>query len=183
MKHTNDAKAKMKEVIDHFRKELQNIRTGRANPGILDGVKVEVYGTQMSLRDVANVTTPEARQLLITPFDANNAGAISKSIEKANIGLRPILDGNIVRIDIPAMDEAKRKEMVQLINKFKEQGKVSIRNARRTCNDALRKGKSDGDIPEDVMKKEEKNVQELTDKFCKELDDIALEKEKEVMSI
>lgn len=183
MKFTAEAKSKMTEAVEHFKKELTNIRTGRANPAVLDSVRVEVYGAQMTLRDVANVTAPEPRQLLITPFDVNNAGAIAKGIEKANLGFQPILDGKVVRITIPMMDEAQRKEMVKLINKFKEEGKVRVRGERRRCNDALRKGKSDGDIPEDLMKKEEKSVQELTDQFCKRLDEIASEKEIEVMAI
>lgn len=177
------AKEKMEAAIDHLKKELRNIRTGRANPGLLDQVQVEVYGTAMQLRDVASVTAPEPRQLLITPFDANNAGAISKGIEKANLGMQPVIDGNAVRITIPPLDESQRKEMVKIINKRKEEGKVSIRNVRRECNDSIRKQKADGDIPEDLMKKQEKSIQELTDKFCAEADTIAAEKEKEVMVI
>ena len=180
---TREAKEKMLQAIEHLKKELRNIRTGRANPGILEGVIIEAYGATMSLRDVGSITTPEPRQLLVTPFDANNCGPISKGIEKANLGFQPVIDGNVVRITIPPLDEAQRKDMVKIINKRKEDAKVSIRNIRRECNDFVRKQKADGEIPEDQMKREEKRTQELTDEFCKEIDQIASQKEKEVMEV
>ena len=116
-----EAKTKMLGAIEHFKQELKNLRTGRANPSILDHVMVELYGSMMRLKEVANVTAPEARMLLVTPFDPQSAGAVSKGIEKANLNLQPILDGHIVRIPIPPRDESTRKEMVKIGKKKVEE--------------------------------------------------------------
>lgn len=178
----DQTKAKMAHAIDHLKEELKAIRTGRANPAMLDHVTVEVYGSQMKIKEIASITSPEPRQLLITPFD-KNASQIAKGIEKANIGFQPIVDGNTVRIKIPPMDEAMRKEMIKLCHKRCEEAKVGIRNLRRDANETVRKQKSASEINEDVMKKLEKNIQELTDKSCKEADDLTEKKEKEVMTV
>lgn len=183
MSITDQTKAKMVAAIEHLKNELKNIRTGRANASMLDSISVEVYGSPMRLKEIASVTTPESRQILVTPYDAQNSGAIGKAIEKANIGLMPIVDGNSVRIKIPPMDESTRKEMVKLCHKRKEECKVSIRNIRRDCNELVRKEKADGVIAEDMMKKMEKTIQELTDKFCKEADDVSQKKEVEVTTV
>lgn len=180
MAHT---KSKMQAAIEHLKSELKSIRTGRANPGMLDHVMVEVYGTPMRIRDIASVTAPEPRLLLITPFDSKNAAAIGKAIEKANLNVAPIVDGNAVRIKIAQMDESMRKNMIKQCYKFLEEAKIAIRNIRRDSNELVRKQKSEGTIPEDLMKKLEKQIQELTDKSCKEADDICAQKEKEVSTI
>jgi ribosome recycling factor len=183
MSISDQTKSKMTDALEHLKQELKSIRTGRANPAMLDHVSVDVYGTQMRIKDMASITIPEPRQLLVTPFDNNNKAAIAKAIEKANIGIMPIVDGNVVRLKIPAMDEALRKEMMKLCSKRCEEAKVSIRNERRHSNDAIRKQKADGIMAEDEMKKLEKIIQDLTDKFCKEADEIAAKKEKEVSTI
>jgi len=179
----DQTKAKMAAAIEHLKTELKSIRTGRANPAMVEGVIVEIYGSPMRLKDVASINAPEARMLLITPFDPKNAAVIGKAIEKANIGVVPIVDGHVVRIKIPQMDENVRKEMVKLCHKRLEEAKISIRNIRRDSNDLVRKQKAAGDIAEDIMKKNEKSIQELTDKFCKEADDLTEKKEKEVSTI
>ena len=179
----DDVKKAMQAAVEHLREELKSLRTGRANPGILDNVNVEVYGTQMRLRDIANITIPESRQLLITPYDANNTGVIAKAIEGANLNLQPMIDGNVVRINIPPMDESVRKDMVKLCKKKEEEAKVSVRDARRKFNEMLRKEKAGGEITEDIQKKSEKMVQDFTDKFCKEIDNICSDKEKEILEI
>lgn len=179
----DQTKSKMTAAIEHLKNELKSIRTGKANIGILDGVSVEVYGSPMRIKELASITTPEPRQILITPFDAHNVGAIGKAIEKANLGIMPIVDGNGVRIKIPPMDENMRKEMVKVCHKKREEAKVSIRNIRRDSNELARKQKVDSVITEDVMKKLEKTIQELTDKYCKEADDLSEKKEKEVSTI
>ena len=179
----DQAKSKMAAAIDHLKNELKSIRTNRANPSMLDGVSVEVYGSNMRIKEVANVTAPESRMLLITPFDPSTTNAIGKSIERANLGFMPIIDANAIRIKIPPMDENSRKEMVKQCHKKKEEAKISIRNIRRDSNEAAKKQKTTGDLTEDDLKKIEKNVQELTDKFCKEADDLAEKKEKEVTTI
>lgn len=183
MKIVDQIKQKMKEAIEHFKTELKSLRSGRASPGILDNVQVEIYGSQMRLREVANVTAPEARQLLITPFDPNTAGAISKGIEKANLNLQPILDGHIVRINVPPMDEAMRKEIAKQAKKKSEDAKVVIREIRRKGNDTVRKQKADSEITEDEVKKAEKQIQDLTDQNCKEIDTLLAAKEKEIMTV
>jgi len=183
MSTQDDVKNEMKSAIDFFKEDLKNVRTSRANPAILDGLQVEVYGTKMRLRDLANITVPETRQLLVTPFDANNVNAISKGIEAANLNLQPTVDGNMVRIIIPPMDEQVRKDMCKKCKEKSENAKVKIREIRRKYNDLVRKQKQDGDIPEDIMKKEEKMIQEMTDRFCKDIDCISTEKEKEVLEV
>jgi ribosome recycling factor len=179
----DQTKAKMTDALEHLKNELKSIRTGRANPSMLDNVSVDVYGSQMRIKELASVTAPEPRQLLITPFDHTNKNAIAKGIEKANIGIMPMVDGNVVRIKIPPMDDAMRKEMIKLCAKKCEEAKVVIRTDRRHANDTIRKQKTDGLMAEDEMKKLEKLIQELTDKFCKEADDTAAKKEKEVSTI
>ncbi len=183
MSIADQAKENMVAAIDHLKQELKNLRTGRANPGVLDNVKVEVYGSQMRLKELANVTAPEPRQLLITPFDPQTVGPISKGIERANLNLQPIQDGNIVRIQVPPMDENTRKEIVKQGKKKTEETKVSIREIRRKHNELARKAKSDGDIAEDQLKKCEKQIQTYTDQYCKESDEIMSVKEKEITTV
>lgn len=183
MSVTDQAKTKMLAAIEHFKVELKSLRTGRASSSMLDHVLIEVYGTQMRIKEVANVTTPEARVLLITPFDPQTAGAICKGIEKANLNLRPILDGNIVRIPVPPMDENVRKEMVKQGKKKAEEAKVAIREIRRKQNEVVRKQKTDGDIAEDQVKRFEKMIQDYTDQYVKEVDDLMHAKEKEIMTV
>lgn len=178
-----EVKEAMQHAMDHLRAELKNLRTGRANPSLLDSIFVEVYGTQMRLRDIANITAPEPRLLLITPFDPNNVPFIAKAIEAANLNLQPRAEKNVIRIPIPPMDEFLRKEIVKQCKKKGEEAKIAIREVRRKKNDLVRKQKSDGEIPEDLMKKEEKLIQDLTDEFCKNIDAICAEKEKDILSI
>lgn len=180
---TKEAKKEMDHTIEHLRKELSGIRTGRANPALLEGVQVEVYGTAMALRDLASTTAPEAQQLVVSPFDPQNCNAIAKAIDRANIGVRGAVDGNVVRVNIPPMDEAARKEKAKQVGKKCEEAKVSIRNSRRKINDLARELKGKGELPEDLLHKTEKEVQKLTDDYCKLADDISKAKEKEILSI
>lgn len=180
MEVIDTAKAKMRAAIDHLKNELKSIRTGRAHAGMVDSIQVEVYGSNMRIKEIASVTSPDPKQLLISPFDPKNAPFIGKAIEKANIGLQPILDGHTVRLKIPMMDEAMRKEMIKLCHKKREESKISIRNIRRECNETLKRLK---DLPEDQLKKNEKTIQETTDAFCKEADAVSKQKEEEVMHI
>lgn len=174
---------KMKQTIEHLNQELKSIRTGRANASMLDAVRVEVYGAEMRLVEIAQVTAPEPRMLLITPFDRNNAPHIAKGIERANLGFNPITDGNAVRLIIPAMDENKRKEMAKICHKRGEEAKVGIRQARQDGNNHARRQKADGELEEDIQKRIEKNIQELTDKYCKVVDDMVAAKEKDIMTV
>jgi ribosome recycling factor len=179
----DQVKTKMQAAIEHFKEELRSIRTGRANPGMVEGVQVDVYGNQMRIKEIATINSPEPRMIVITPFDPNNKGSISKAIEKANLGFNPMVDGNIVRIKIPPMDDNMRKEMIKLCHKRNEDTKVRIREGRREGNDTARKQKGEGELSEDDVKRLEKQIQELTDKFCKESDDLCHKKEKEISAV
>lgn len=183
MSITEQTKSKMQAAVEHYKTELKNLRTNRANPAILDGVVVEVYGAQMKLKELANVTVPESRQLLISPFDPQTAGAIAKGIERANLNLQPVVEGQAVRINVPPMDEAMRKQIAKQGKQKAEDSKITIREIRRKNNELVRKQKTDGIITEDVMKKDEKTIQEFTDKFCKEIDDLYTAKEKEILTV
>ncbi len=176
----NEAKTKMQAALDHFKQELKNLRTNRANPGIVEGVSVEVYGTHMKVKELANITTPEARQILITPFDPQTIVPIVKGIEKANLNLQPISEKGAIRIAVPPMDQATRQEIVKQGKKKAEETKITLRDIRR---DAIKEGKSSEELTEDMMKKFEKAIQELTDKFCKQVDDLFSAKEKEIMAV
>jgi ribosome recycling factor len=179
----NQSKAGMDQAVDHFRKEMSNLRSGRANPGILDSVRVDVYGSEMRIKDLATITMPEARMILITPYDGQTAGAISKGIEKANLNLQPILEGKVIRISIPPLNEELRKDICKQAKKKAEETKVVIREHRRKGNDLLKQMKTAGDISEDDVKGIEKKIQELTDKYCKDIDTMLTDKEKEIMTV
>lgn len=178
-----ETKAKMKMAIDHFQQELKGLRTNRASPAMLDNVVVEAYGSQMRIRDLASVTVPEARQLLITPYDAQMTIPIAKAIEKANLNLQPKPEKNLIRISIPPMDEATRKKIVEQGKKKAEEAKVVVREVRRQQNDAVRSQKSSGSITEDDLRVAEKKIQELTDQNCKLIDELFVAREKEIMTI
>ncbi len=172
----------MKEAIEHLKKDYRNLRSGRVNPGILDDVLVEMYGSQMQLKALGNVSVQD-RQLIVSPFDRSSLHAIAKSIEHSPLRLQATVDGNHVRVPIPPMTEEVRKDVAKQAKKKCEDSKVVIRQIRRECNDLIRDQKTAGTLPEDAMKKMEKQIQELTDEHCKLLDDIYKEKEKEIMTV
>ncbi|MBJ7448889.1 MAG: ribosome recycling factor [Parachlamydiales bacterium] len=179
----DDAKQKMQTTIEHLKTDLKGIRSGRANPAMLDGIEAEIYGAKVKLKNIANISAPEPRALVVTPFDPSNIPAVSKAIEKSNLGLQPVNDKTLIRITIPPMDSKLRQEMVKQTKKKGEESKVNIRNTRRDCNELIKKQKAAGDIPEDLMKKQEKQIQELTDKFCKEIEDVVVQKEKDILEV
>jgi ribosome recycling factor len=179
----DQVKQKMNQALDHYKQELKNLRTNRANPGMLDGVHVEVYGTSMRIKELAGVTTPEPRLLLVSPFDASTTGSISKAIEKANLGVMPIVDGHQIRISIPPMDESTRKEIVKIAKKKGEDTKIVIRDIRRKSNELAKSMKEKGEVTEDMEKKMEKQVQELTDQSCKEVEHLLAVREKEILTV
>ena len=175
-------KKNMLGALEHLKTELHSIRAGRASSGIVEGVLVEAYGAQMHLKELATIATPEPRQLLITPFDMNNAGPIAKAIDKANLGVRVSLEGKLVRIFFPELDENRRKDLVGQVHKKREDNKISIRNIRRDANEKLKEMKTAG-LPEDDAKRIEKHIQDMTNTYCKEADTIAAQKEKDVLSV
>lgn len=183
MSHSDQTKTKMQGALEHFKTELRSLRSNRANPAVLDSVHVEVYGSSMRLKELANVTSPEPRQLLITPFDPQTAAPIAKAIEKSELNLRPVVEGGSIRIQIPPMDEAMRKQIAKQAKQIAENTKVTIRDIRRKGNEGAKKDKAEGLLTEDQMKKEEKLIQDLTDKFCHEIDSLYTAKEKEILTV
>ena len=179
----NECKENMQKALDHYKEELKAMRTNRPSPSMLDNVSLEVYGTEMRMRDVATVAVADGNQLVVTPFDPSTANSIAKGIEKANLNLMPAVDGHIVRVPIPPMSEERRKEIAKDAREKGEKTKVTIRDVRRKANDLVKKLKSDGDLTEDDMKRDEKLIQELTDKFCKEVDELYHAKEKDILAV
>ena len=175
-------KSSMGGSIEHLKQEMRSLRAGRASSSIVEGIMVEVYGSQMRVKELATITTPEPRQLLITPYDVANSGSISKAIDKANLGVRVSIEGKLIRIFFPELDESRRKELVLQVHKKREECKVVIRNIRRDANEKLKEMKTAG-LPEDDAKRIEKQVQDMTTHYCKEADDAAAAKEKEVMTV
>ncbi len=173
----------MKKAIDSLKYQMGKIRTGRASASILDGVVVDYYGSTTPIAQVGQISTPEARLLQIQPFDKTLIPAIEKAIFGANLGVTPTSDGNFVRLNFPALTEEKRKDIVKETKKIGEDVKVMVRNARRDQNDALKKAEKDKLISEDESKKIQTEIQNITDKFTKEIDTIVAAKEKEVLSI
>jgi len=183
MKTIDQTKEAMNFAFDHFKEDLKGLRTGHANPAMLEKISVEVYGTKMSLRELATISSPEARQLLISPYDPQTLSPIQKGIEQANLGFSLIIDGHAIRVKVPPMDESVRKEMIKILHDKSEKAKVSIRTIRREGNETARQQKVDGEIGEDELKVRERKIQELTDAFCKDIDEHASHKEKEISTI
>jgi ribosome recycling factor len=178
-----DAEHRMKQAVEAIAKELRNIRTGRANAGILDHVTVHAYGADMPINQVANISIPEARQILISPFDRNVCPAIEKAILKSDLGLNPNSDGIVIRLNIPPMTEDRRKQMVKQTHAEVEHGRVAIRNVRRDANEHLQKTEKAHEISEDELKRLQVEVQKTTDKYIAELDQVQKSKEAELMEV
>jgi ribosome recycling factor len=179
----DDTRKKMQATLEHFKGELKGLRTGRANPAILDSIVVEVYGVPTPLRKLANVSAPEPRQLVITPFDPQTCSSIAKAIEKANVGLQGVVDGHVVRINVPQMDQAMRNQIVKILKKQLEDTKVHIRGHRQESNKRIKDQKGSGELSEDSAKKLEKQIQDLTDQSCRDADKLAADKEKDIMTV
>jgi len=174
---------KMDKAIDVFTKELSSLRTGRANASMLDLVKVDVYGQQMPVNQVGSITTPEPRMINIQVWDANNVPLVDAAIKKSDLGLNPQIDGQLIRLPVPELNEERRTELKKLIKSIGEKCKVSIRNIRREANEELKKLLKDKEIGEDEEKSSEKNVQTITDDHIKVVDEKVSLKEKEIMTI
>ena len=174
---------KMDKAIDVFSKELSSLRTGRANAAMLDLIKVDVYGQQMPINQIGSITTPEARMINIQVWDINNVSLIDAAIQKSELGLNPQIDGQLIRLPIPELNEERRTELKKLIKSMGEKCKISIRNIRRDANDELKKLLKSKEIGEDQEKIFEKNVQSITDNHIKIVDEKVLLKEKEIMKI
>ncbi len=174
---------RMGRRINHLESEYKAIRAGRANPNVLDKVKVDYYGTPTPVNQVASVSVPEARTITIQPWDASILNDIMKAIQISDIGINPQNDGKMLRLTFPPLTEDRRKEIVKDVSKIAEDTKVQIRNVRRETMDDLKKMKKDGDLTEDDLKNGEKKVQDITDKFIKKADSMCSDKQKEIMEI
>ncbi|WP_249030472.1 ribosome recycling factor [Tannockella kyphosi] len=174
-----DANERMMKAIESYQRDLATIRTGRANPSMLDRVSVMYYGSPTPINQMAGVSVVEGRQLLIKPYDRSTVGDIERGIYEANLGLTPQNDGEVIRINVPALTEERRKEFAKNVWKFAEHAKIAVRNIRRDCNDDIKKVEAS----EDEIKDGQDKIQKLTDKFVKEIDEIGKVKEKEILTV
>ncbi|NLY75626.1 MAG: ribosome recycling factor [Firmicutes bacterium] len=178
-----ETESHMKMTIEATKKEFQAIRTGRANAGILDRVVVEYYGTPSPLNQVAGITVPDPRTIVVQPWDKSILSAIEKAILKADLGLNPVNDGSVIRVPIPQLTEERRKELVKVVRKEAEEKRVAIRNLRRDANDKIKNLEKAGQITEDEQKRGLEDIQKLTDKYIAEIDKLLAQKEKEILEV
>ena len=178
-----NCKSKMQKAFDVFKQDLGSLRTGRANVAMLDIIKVDVYGQKMPVNQLATISTPEPRLLTVQVWDINNVKLIDAAIKKSNLGVNPQIDGQLMRIPIPSLNEERRNELKKIMGGLAEKSKVSIRNIRREANDSLKKSLKDKKIGEDECKNSEKKIQDLTDKQILDLENKLKEKEKEIMTV
>ena len=179
----SNASAGMAKALEAFRRDLSKVRTGRASLALLDSVQVDYYGTPTPLNQVGSLAVPEPRLITIQPWEKNLIGEIERAILKADLGLNPTSDGQLIRLIFPPLTEERRKEMVKQVKRMGEDAKVAIRNARREANDALKKLEKSKEISEDELKRGEKEIQELTDDYVARIDQVIAEKEKDLMEI
>lgn len=177
------ASLEMDEAIDFLKREFNHIRAGKATPALLDGIKVDYYGTLSPLNQVANISAPEARLLVIQPWDKGIIPAVEKAIHTSNLGLNPSNDGNLIRIPLPILSEERRQELVKVARDVTEKARISVRNSRRDANDNVKKAVKDQSLPEDSRFDAENEIQELTDKHIKTIDEMLEQKEHEILSI
>jgi ribosome recycling factor len=180
--YLEESQEKMNGSVSHLVNELTKIRAGKANPNILSGIFIDYYGTKTPLNQVANINTPDARNIIVQPWDKTMMDTIEREIQKANLGLNPQNDGQIIRLIVPPLTEERRKTLVKQVSGEGEKAKVAIRNIRRDTNEEIKKLKKDG-ISEDVIKEAEVYVQKMTDNFVKKIDEILAQKEKDIMTI
>lgn len=177
------AEQKMNKTINALENEYAVIRAGRANPAVLDKINVDYYGVPTPINQLATISVPEARMLLVQPWDKSSIKAIEKAIQTSDIGINPQNDGGSLRLMFPPLTEERRRDLVKSINKYAEDGKIAVRSIRRDAIEKLKNLKKNSDISEDDLRVGEKDIQDLTDRFCKDIDVIATKKEKEIMEI
>jgi ribosome recycling factor len=180
---TTDAEEGMKKAVDSFKRDLQKIRTGRANTSMLDGIKVDYYGTPTPVNQVATVQVVDARLITVKPWEKAMVAVIDKAIRASDLGINPVADSELVRLPIPPLTQERRKELAKVVGKQTEEARVAVRSARRDAMDMIKDAEKDKQITEDERKQGEKKVQDLTDKFVAQIEDIAKAKEKEIMEL
>lgn len=178
-----EARKRMEGVIAAAKREFATVRTGRANPALLDRVEVDYYGTKTPLNQLATVSAPEARMLVVQVFDKNAIGDVEKAILKSDLGLTPTNDGEVIRLVLPQLTEERRKELVKVVRRIAEEKRVGVRNARRDLNEAIRKARKEGTISEDEARRAEAEAQNLTEQFTDEIDGLLRQKEQEIMEV
>ena len=178
-----DVEARMQKAVEATQHNFNSVRTGRANASLLDRITVEYYGAETHLKALANISSPDATTLMIQPFDRSSMRAIEKAISESDIGLTPNNDGSSIRLNIPPLTTDRRKELVKMVSKLAEEGKVAIRNIRRDAIDSFRKLEKSKEISEDDSKSQQEQVDKLTEKFVKSIDKVTTEKEKEILTI
>ncbi len=177
------AEDKMNKCVEFLQQELSGLRTGKASPSLVDGITIDYYGTPTRLRDISNISTPEPRLIVISPFDPSSLGAIEKGINAANIGITPMNDGRLIRVPIPELSEERRKDLVKVGGRATEEQRVAVRNVRREANDQLKSLQKNGKITEDDRDESLEEIQKLTDDHIKKMDGMLAAKEKEVMEV
>lgn len=179
----DECRTRMNTVLDHLRREMAGVRTGRASTALLDPVHVEAYGTMMPVNQVAQLSVPEPTMILAQPFDPSLINAIEKAIRASNLGLNPSNDGKVIRIPLPSLTEERRKELTRVVHKLAEEGRNGVRQVRREANDRLKKMLKDSEISEDDERRALDAVQKITDQFVGQIDDLQAHKDKELMTV
>lgn len=178
-----DAEDRMKKAVEVVRSELAKIRTGKATTALLDAVRVDYYGNPTPLNKIASVSTPDVHTIAIQPWEKSLIPHIEKAILQSNLGLNPVNDGNVIRVPIPPLNEERRRDLVKLVKKFGEDGKIAVRNVRRDAIEHLKKAEKNEHLSEDERKRGEQEAQKLTDKYIKDIDMLLAQKEKEIMEV
>lgn len=178
-----DTKDKMDKTVQFLQQEMTGLRTGKANPALVENITVDYYGTPTRLRDIANISTPEPRLIVINPFDPSSLGLIEKAIVAANIGITPMNDGRLIRVPIPELSEERRKDMVKMAGRVTEEQRISVRNIRRDSNEQIKSLQKNGDITEDARDAALDQIQKSTDAHIKKMDEMLATKEKDIMEV
>ena len=178
-----DARAQMEKALEALRREFANVRTGKASPSLLDSIRVDAYGSKMPLNQVASVNAPEPRMLIVQAYDKSQIAAIEKAIRDSQLGLNPASDGNVIRVPIPALNEERRKEMVKMLHKIAEDGRIAVRHARQEANKTIKSQQADHSMSEDQARRSMDEVQKATDEYIAKVDSLLKSKEEEVMEV
>jgi len=181
--HIADAENNMKKTVEVVKREFASLRAGRATPALLDKIMVSYYGTMTPINQLANISVPEARLLVIQPWDKSVLPEIERAIMKSDLGINPTSDGTVIRLAIPQLTRERRAELVKVVKKKAEEGRVAIRNIRRDTNEAVKQQQKNGEISEDELRRAQDDIQKLTDKYIKEIDSLAANKEQEIMQV
>lgn len=179
----NETKQKMKAALSVYEQDLQGIRSGRASTALVDRLTVDYYGQETEMRQLATISTPEAMQILIRPYDKTAIKSIEKAIQQSDIGINPNVDGEVIRLNMPPLTRERRQELVKFLHKRMEEGRITIRNIRRNANDDLKEFEKEKMISEDEMNRGQDDVQKLTDKYIEEIDEVGKRKEKEILEV